>query len=105
MPKAILLSSQFLAVTIMFGMSARAAERRIEIPLEHSGELPVAEVVSALAQASGATVERPAVNLTLPTRGLAGSLTRTLLGECLGPEVRLAFRPGGRGASRWMRKN
>ena len=32
--------------------------------------------------------------MTLPTRGLGGSLTKTLLGECLGPEVRLSFRPG-----------
>ena len=94
MPNAILLTSQVLALMTMFGMSTCAAERRIEIPLEQSGGLPVAEVVSALAQASGVTIERPAVNLTLPTRGLAGSLTKTLLGECLGPEVRLAFRPG-----------
>ena len=94
MPNAILLTSQVLALMTMFGMSTCAAERRIEIPLEQSGGLPVAEVVSALAQASGVTIERPAVKLTLPTRGLAGSLTKTLLGECLGPEVRLAFRPG-----------
>ena len=92
--RVILLTSQFLALTTMFGMSARGAERRIEIALERSGELPVDQVVSALAQASGVTIERPAVNLALPTRGLAGSLTKTLLGECLGPEVRLAFRPG-----------
>ncbi|MGZ3379493.1 MAG: esterase/lipase family protein [Isosphaeraceae bacterium] len=94
MPNAILLTSQVLALMTMFGMSTCAAERRIEIPLEQSGGLPVAEVVSALAQASGVTIERPAVKLTLPTQGLAGSLTKTLLGECLGPEVRLAFRPG-----------
>jgi pimeloyl-ACP methyl ester carboxylesterase len=90
----ILLSSQVMAVTTMFGMSTCAMERRIEIPLEQSGGLPVAELVSALAQAHGVTVERPASTLTLPTQGLAGSLTKTLLGECLGPEVRLVFRPG-----------
>ncbi len=94
MPNAMLLSSQVLAVLTMFSTSAYVPERRIEIPLVQSGGLPVAEVVSALAQASGATVERPAVSLSLPTRGLAGSLTKTLLGECLGPEVRLVFRPG-----------
>jgi pimeloyl-ACP methyl ester carboxylesterase len=54
----------------------------------------VAEVVAALAQASGVAVDRPAVALTLPTRGLGGSLSKTLLGECLGPDVRLSFRPG-----------
>jgi len=94
MTLSILLTGQTLALTTMFGMSSSAAERRIEIPLERSGGLPVAQVVSALALASGVAIERPAVALTLPTRGLGGSLTRTLLGECLGPEVRLAFRPG-----------
>lgn len=68
MPNAMNLSCHVLAVITMFGMSTRGAEQRIEIPLNQSGGLPVAEVVSALAQASGATVERPAVNLTLPTR-------------------------------------
>ena len=48
MPNAILLTSQVLALVTMFGMSTCAAERRIEIPLEQSGGLPVAEVVSAL---------------------------------------------------------
>ena len=93
-PNAFFLSGHVLALMTMFGLPASAAERRIEIPLEQAGGLPVAEVVSALAQASGVPVERPAAKLTLPTRGLAGSLTKTLLGECLGPEVRLAFRPG-----------
>ena len=68
MPNAILLTSQVLALMTMFGMSTCAAERRIEIPLEQSGGLPVAEVVSALAQASGVTIERPAIKLTLPRR-------------------------------------
>ena len=77
----------------MLGNPSFAAERKIEIPLDPMGGLPVAEVVSALAQASGVQVERPAVALTLPTRGLAGSLCKTLLGECLGPDVRLSFRP------------
>jgi pimeloyl-ACP methyl ester carboxylesterase len=70
-----------------------APERRIEVPLESSGGLAVAEVVSALAKASGAPVEPPTVRLTLPTRGLAGTLTRTLLAECLGPEVAFVFQP------------
>ncbi len=92
-PSAMIMTSQVLALVTMFAMSTCSAERRIEIPLVQTGGLPVAEVFSALAQASGVTIERPAVKLTLPTRGLAGSLTKTLLGECLGPEVRLAFRP------------
>jgi pimeloyl-ACP methyl ester carboxylesterase len=73
--------------------SVFAGERRIEIPLDAAGGLPVAEVVAALAHASGAAVERPAIDLTLPTRGLGGSLTRTVLGECLGPQVHLIYQP------------
>jgi pimeloyl-ACP methyl ester carboxylesterase len=94
MPHEILKSFLALALLTMTGMSSNAAERRMEIPLDQAGGLPISEVVSVLAQASGAAVERPAVSLTLPTRGLGGSLTKTLLGECLGPEVRLTIRPG-----------
>jgi pimeloyl-ACP methyl ester carboxylesterase len=93
MPYAILKSGVVLTVSIMTGMSLNPAERRMEIPLDPAGGLPVAEVISVLVQASGAAVERPAVGLTLPTRGLGGSLTKTLLGECLGPEVHLTIRP------------
>jgi pimeloyl-ACP methyl ester carboxylesterase len=71
-----------------------SSERRLEIPLDPSGGLPIAEVVSVLAQASGVPIERPAVPLTLPTRGLGGSLTRALLSECLGPQVGLVMQPG-----------
>jgi pimeloyl-ACP methyl ester carboxylesterase len=91
---AIFRTGRILVLLIMFGRSASAAERRIEIALDPAGGLPVASLVTALAQASGVTVERPASTLSLPTQGLAGSLTKTLLGECLGPEVRLAFRAG-----------
>ena len=94
MPFATLLASQTLAILAMIAMPGLAPERRIEIPLDPAGGLPVAEVVAALAQASGAAVERPAVSLTLPTRGLGGSLARTLLGECLGTGVAFVFRPG-----------
>jgi pimeloyl-ACP methyl ester carboxylesterase len=79
-------------LTMLTTSSAMAGDRRIDIPLESSGNLPVAELVSALARASGASVVRPAVNLALPTRGLGGSLTRTLLAECLGADVDFVFR-------------
>src|SRR5262245_31162207 len=79
-----------VAVTA-FGQHPPAAERRIVVPLESSGGLAVAEVISVLSRASGVPVERPAVGLVLPTRGLAGSLTRTLLAECLGPEIAFHF--------------
>jgi pimeloyl-ACP methyl ester carboxylesterase len=80
-------------LTMLTTSSVFAGERRIEIPLTAAGGLPVAEVIAALAEASGAAVERPAVDLVLPTRGVAGSLSRTVLGECLGPQVRLVFQP------------
>src|SRR4051812_39614597 len=73
-----------------FGSSA--ADRHLELALDRSGGLPVAELIAVLARASGVAVDRPAVNLTLPTRGLGGSLTRTLLSEGLGAEIELVFR-------------
>jgi pimeloyl-ACP methyl ester carboxylesterase len=94
MPHFLLRTSVTLALLFMLKTTSFGAERKIEIPLDPSGGLAVAEVVSALAQASGVAIERPAVSLTLPTRGLGGSLSKTLLGECLGPDVRLSFRPG-----------
>jgi len=83
-----------LALFIMLTTSSVfAGERRIEIPLGSAGGLPVAEVVAELARATGASVERPAIDLTLPTRGVAGSLTRTVLRECLGAEVQVHVQP------------
>src|SRR3954462_7091022 len=77
---------------MLTAFSSSAPDRRLEIALERSGGLPVAELIAVLARASGVSVDRPAVNLTLPTRGLGGSLTRTLLSECLGAEVEFLFR-------------
>jgi pimeloyl-ACP methyl ester carboxylesterase len=82
------------AAIMLTAFGSSAPERRMEVPLEKSGGLPIAEVISVLARASGVSVDRPAVNLTLPTRGLGGSLTRTLLAECLGPDVDLLFQRG-----------
>jgi pimeloyl-ACP methyl ester carboxylesterase len=94
MLQAIVSTGHALALLTMIGTMNPSFERRIEIPLDPSGGLPVAEVVGALGHASGVAIDRPAVSLSLPTRGLGGSLTRTLLGECLGPDVSLVFRPG-----------
>ncbi len=94
LPGALLPTGRILVLLTMFGFNTSAAERQIEIALDPSGGLPVAKLVVALAQMNSMTVEKPASTLTLPTQGLAGSLTKTLLGECLGPEVRLVFRPG-----------
>jgi len=70
------------------------ATQAVEVPIGKAGEVQVAEIVSRLAQASGARFEQPAADLTLSTQGLARALTRTLLAESLGPEVAIAFRPG-----------
>ncbi|QEH36838.1 Alpha/beta hydrolase family protein [Aquisphaera giovannonii] len=83
-----------LVLMIMLGLPAYGAERTIRIPLDDKGRVPVAEVVSAIGAATGVAIERPAVDLSLPTKGIAGSLTRTLLQECLGADVRVAYRPG-----------
>lgn len=82
------------AMVALMTFSFSLLERRLEVPLDPSGGLPIAEVVSVLAQASGVPIERPAVHLTLPTRGLEGSLTRSLLNECLGPQVGLVIQSG-----------
>jgi pimeloyl-ACP methyl ester carboxylesterase len=69
------------------------SERRIDVPLDKAGGLAITDLISGLARASGAEVEQPPVGLNLPTRGVAGSLTKTLLAECLGSRVHLVFRP------------
>ena len=78
-------------------IAPHGSERRIDVPLDKAGGLAITEVISGLARASGAIVDRPPVGLTLPTRGVAGSLTKTLLAECLGPQVRFVFRPDNGG--------
>ena len=56
-----------------------------------AGEVDVAEVVARLAERAGVEVARPDGALNLPIGGLAGSLTRTLLEESLGPDVAWTF--------------
>jgi len=87
-------AAQVSAMVALMTFPFSFPERRFEVPLDPSGGLPIAEVVSVLAQASGVPIERPALHLTLPTRGLGGSLTRALLSECLGPQVGLVIQPG-----------
>ena len=47
------LSGQVLALLSIMTMSYSAIERRIEVPLDQTGRLPVAEVIRVLSQASG----------------------------------------------------
>jgi pimeloyl-ACP methyl ester carboxylesterase len=61
----------------------------VRIALNAASEVDVAEVVDRLARASDLSVDRPPAPLTLPLEGRAASLTRTLLGETLGPDATL----------------
>jgi pimeloyl-ACP methyl ester carboxylesterase len=83
-----------IAVPLLSGSSHGSGNRIVEIPVGKSGEVQVAEIISQLARASDASLERPASDLTLSTQGLARALTKTLLSETLGPEVAITFRPG-----------
>ena len=74
--------------------AARIDKITIEIPTGKTGEVQVADVIARLARASGVNLGLPAAGLSLSTQGLAGSLTRTLLAEVLGPETSIVLRPG-----------
>lgn len=69
----------------------RSVGEPVRVPVSEAGEVDVGEVVARLAERAGLTIARPEETLTLPARGLAGSLTRTLLAESLGPDVALTF--------------
>jgi pimeloyl-ACP methyl ester carboxylesterase len=83
-----------ITVLVFSGPTHGAATRTVEVPVGRSGEVQVAEILSRLARASDASLERPAADLTLSTQGLARALTKTLLAETLGPAVAITFRPG-----------
>ena len=76
----------WLLLAISLGPAVEA-----RVPIGEGGELDVAEVVVRLADASGVAIERPEERLTLPVEGIAGTLTRTLLADCLGESVSLRF--------------
>jgi pimeloyl-ACP methyl ester carboxylesterase len=86
-----------LRLLLVFLVLSRLAHgqtsRSVEIPTGKNGDVQVAEIVVRLAQASGVSLKRPAVDLALSTQGLARALTKTLLSETLGPEVTITFRP------------
>jgi pimeloyl-ACP methyl ester carboxylesterase len=67
--------------------------RSVEIPVNETGDVSVAEIIGRLAWASGVEIDRPPAGLTLSTRGLSRALTRALLAEALGPEVEITFQP------------
>jgi pimeloyl-ACP methyl ester carboxylesterase len=71
--------------TTSFDADGQAVE--VRVGLNQASEVDVAEVVVRLARAGGIAVDRPFGKLSLPLEGRASSLTRTLLGETLGPDV------------------
>jgi len=80
---------------VLVGPSASNASdgRSVEVPVNESGQVRVAEIVARLATASGIAFDRAAADLNLSTQGLARGLTKSLLSETLGPEVAIEFRP------------
>ena len=66
------------------------AAERVEISLVGSGDLDLGALVERLAKATGVNLSRPRGEVTLPVVGLAGNLSRKLLADCLGPDVRIA---------------
>jgi pimeloyl-ACP methyl ester carboxylesterase len=86
-----------LALIVLLAGSSRAfaqPTRTVEIPIGRSGEVQVRSIVSRLADATGIASEGAAADLALSTQGLARSLTTTLLGETLGSDVVITYRPG-----------
>ena len=63
----------------------------VRIVLNDSAEINVSEVVRRLAEGSSVPVARQPAALNLPTVGLAAPLTRSLLGDTLGPDARIEF--------------
>ncbi|WP_165071633.1 esterase/lipase family protein [Paludisphaera rhizosphaerae] len=86
-----------------------AADRRVEVPIDAQGRVAVSRIVASLADATGVQIKPPDADLTLPVRGLSGSLGRSLLSDSLGKDVEVEFEEGtvvfqvpdglGRGAS------
>jgi pimeloyl-ACP methyl ester carboxylesterase len=80
-------------VVVLGLLSAQETPRPIEvqIPIDSTREIPLAEVIGRLADASGVSVPRPPETVRLPTDGIGGALTRRMLAESLGPGVSLTF--------------
>ncbi|MDG3003692.1 alpha/beta hydrolase [Paludisphaera mucosa] len=72
-------------------VGAGAADDRVAVGVDAEGCVAVSRIVSALAGATGQDVKAPEADLTLPVRGLAGALGRSLLKDCLGDDVGIDF--------------
>lgn len=82
-------------IGVVGGLSARAQApssdgggvMEIRVPLNANGEANLAEVAQKLGDMSGTNIPGALPELWVPIRGVAGSLTRTLLSETLGKAV------------------
>jgi pimeloyl-ACP methyl ester carboxylesterase len=85
-----------LACLAMLGVDAASDDKAVtvRIPLNSASEVDVFEVVARLAAASHFAMDRPKEPLSLPLEGRAASLTRTLLGDTLGPDALLEIKAG-----------
>lgn len=63
----------------------------IVIPLETDGHIDLSALVTALARETETPIELPVLPLRLPTQGVSGGLTRTMLQSLLGDQITLAF--------------
>ncbi len=80
---------------VVFADWAHAQEvRSVEVPVGQSGEVQVGEILSRLARASGLVLDNPPTDLALSTQGLARALTKDLLTDTLGLDVKVSFQPG-----------
>jgi pimeloyl-ACP methyl ester carboxylesterase len=59
----------------------------VSVPIDARGEADLGLLVARLAQSAGLPLDGPAPTFRAPVRGLAGSLTRTMLAETLGGDV------------------
>lgn len=73
--------------------AVEVAREVVKVPIDGRGVVEVASVVDAIATRFGLDVARPAAGSTLPARGFAASLARTVLVEGLGPGTSVAFGP------------
>ncbi len=85
---------------LAFGLFASLADERpeggtgtirVSVPLSKAKELDLAELVEKLASATRLTLEKPPPpGITLPTKGIAGTLSRKMLEATLGDDVRIS---------------
>lgn len=75
------------------GGDAPPAAIEVRVPIDPHGEIDLALLVESLAERTGLQVERPKT-VKLPTAGVAGALTRTLIAETIGPGASIAVREG-----------